>query len=215
MPFVLPPRLPLFPLGLVLFPGQPVPLHLFEPRYRQLLTDIEAGDRRFGIVCAIPGVAETALPPGRIGCVAEVTDVDRFPDGRANIVVVGRERFALTGLVTDAAPYLMAEVAPVQDQPGDAPVALALAAHEVAGNFRRVVGAVHILNDHEGPLPELPDDPAQLPWSIAGMIDLELDARQHLLSDQSPAHRLAMIDAVLRKALPDLELRAAMHQAAK
>ncbi|MEI6740643.1 MAG: LON peptidase substrate-binding domain-containing protein [Gemmatimonadaceae bacterium] len=210
---MLPPLLPLFPLGLVLFPGLPVPLHLFEPRYRQLLKDIEAGDRRFGIICAIPGVSEDALPAGRIGCVAEVTDVDLLPDGRSNIVVVGRERFALESLVTDAAPYLMARVAPVSDLPGDAPVALALAAHEVAGNFRRVVGAVHILNDHEGPLPELPDDPAQLPWSIAGMIDLDLDTRQRLLSDRSPAGRLSIVDAVLRKALPDLELRAAMHRA--
>ena len=58
-------RLPIFPLGMVLFPGTAVPLHLFEPRYRQMLTDVREGDSRFGILCGVPGVAERALPPGR------------------------------------------------------------------------------------------------------------------------------------------------------
>ena len=88
-------RLPLFPLGLVLFPGTAIPLHLFEPRYRQMLADVQAGDRRFGIVCAMEGVGERELPAGRIGCVAEVTEAHTMPDGRSNIVVVGRERFFL------------------------------------------------------------------------------------------------------------------------
>lgn len=204
--------LPIFPLGVVLFPGTVLPLHLFEPRYRQLLSDVRAGNSRFGILPAMPGVGERELPPGRNGCVAEVTDVEMLPDGRANIVITGRERFALEAFVEHEAPYHVADVSFVSDEAGSSPVALTVAADDVASNFRRVVKAVQTLNDNSGPLPALPDDPAQLAWSIAAMIDLELEPRYRLLAERSPAARLAMVDGVLRKVLPDLELRAAMHR---
>jgi Lon protease-like protein len=207
-------RLPLFPLGLVLFPGTAVPLHLFEPRYRQMLKDVRAGDNRFGILCGISGVGERQLPAGRIGCVAEVSEVEMLPDGRSNIVVIGRERFALEAFIDDDAPYHVIRAQPVEDAASGSAVALTVAADEVASNFKRVVRAVNALNDSDEPPPALPDDPRQLPWTIGAMIDLDLEARQRLLSECSPAARLAAIDAVLRKALPDLEFQAAMHKRA-
>ena len=208
-------RLPLFPLGMVLFPGTAIPLHLFEPRYRQMLADVQDGDKRFGILCAMEGVDERDLPAGRIGCVAEVTEAETMPDGRSNIVVVGRERFALDAFLDDdEAPYHIVSASPVEDVNTTAPVALVLAADEVASNFRRVVNAVHTLNDVDEKPPELPDDPKQLPWTIGAMIDIDLELRQRLLSELSPAARLTTIDGVLRKAIPDLELRAAMNKRA-
>jgi Lon protease-like protein len=62
-------RLPLFPLGVVLFPGVLLPLHIFEPRYRRLIEDIVAGDRRFGLL--LPGIGREAPPAGAVGTVAE------------------------------------------------------------------------------------------------------------------------------------------------
>ncbi|HMS03226.1 MAG TPA: LON peptidase substrate-binding domain-containing protein [Gemmatimonadaceae bacterium] len=205
--------LPIFPLGLVLQPGTAVPLHLFEPRYRQMLTDVRASDQRFGIICAIPGVAERDLPVGRVGCVAEVTEVEMLPDGRSNIMVVGRERFTLTRFVDHDAPYHVAEVASVPDDDGDPRVAVAVAADEVVEHFRRVVRAVHALNDDDAPPPALPDDPSLIAWAIAGMVDFDLNQRQALLESRSPLARLTLIDGVLRRVLPDLELKAAMHTA--
>ena len=202
--------LPVFPLGVVLFPGTLLPLHLFEPRYRKLLADVRAGDGRFGIIPAIPGVAERDLPVGRMGCVAEVTDVEVMPDGRANIVVTGRERFALTAFIEHDAPYHVATGTFVHDETGASPVALAVAADEVLANFTRVVRAVRTLNDDTDPLPELPDDAAQVAWSVGAMIDLDFDSRYRLLAERSPAARLMQIDHVLRKAIPDLELQAAL-----
>jgi len=202
--------LPIFPLGVVLLPGTLMPLHLFEPRYRQMLADVREGDRRFGIIAAIPGVAERDLPAGRMGCVAEVTDVEVMPDGRANIIVMGRERFALDAFVEHDAPYHVATGTFVTDENGDSPVALAVAADEVIANFKRVVQAVRTLNDVTDPLPELPDDAAQVAWSVGAMIDLDLDSRYRLLAERSPAARLTQIDNVLRKAIPDLELQAAI-----
>lgn len=204
--------LPLFPLGMVLYPGTTVPLHLFEPRYRQLLKDVREDDGRFGIICAIPGVDERALPAGRVGCIAEVRDVEMLDDGRANILVDGRERFMLDRFVADAAPYHVAEVTTFDDDTGDSPVAVAVASDDVVSNFRRVVRAVHTLNDDDDPPPSLPDDPAQIAFAIAGMVDFDLAQRQALLESRSPMARLTLVDGVLRKVLPDLELRAAMHK---
>jgi Lon protease-like protein len=208
-------RLPIFPLGVVLYPGTALPLHLFEPRYRQLLADVRSGEgpfgtSRFGILTGISGVGERALPQGRIGCVAEVTAVEMLPDGRADIIVTGRERFALDAFVEDAAPYHVADVAFVADDTVANPVALAVYSDDVASNFRRVVKAVHTINGTDEPLPTLPDDPTQLAWSIAAMVDLELEPRYQLLAERDPARRLTQVDAVLRKALPELELRAAL-----
>lgn len=194
----------------MLFPGTRLPLHLFEPRYRQMIADVRDGDRRFAIITSMPGVAERDLPAGRIGCVAEVAELEIMPDGRANIVVVGRERFALSGFVEHEAQYHIATGTVIVDEPGDAPVALAVAADEVLSNFKRVVNAVRTLNDDDDPPPVIDDDAAQIPWSVASMIDLDIDSRYKLLAERSPVARLTQIDNVLKKALPDLELRAAI-----
>jgi Lon protease-like protein len=74
---------------MVLYPGTSVPLHLFEPRYRQMLRDVQADDSRFGILCAMPGVEERDLPAGRVGCVAEITEAETLEDGRSNILITG------------------------------------------------------------------------------------------------------------------------------
>ena len=205
-------RIPLFPLGMVLFPGVTVPLHLFEPRYRQMLADVRDGDRRFGMVCAVPGVPEAELPQGRAGCAAEITHISMYPDGRADIVVTGRERFVFTQLLEDDAPYHVAEVEPLPDATDATTMALMLSADDVGSRFQRVVAAVRTLNDDTREPPPLPDDPAQMAYVIASMIDLDLEEQQALLAERSPAARLTRIDAVLRRVLPDLEIRSAMHR---
>jgi Lon protease-like protein len=202
-------RLPIFPLGLVLFPGARVPLHIFEPRYRRLVADVGIGGR-FGVLLAVPSLAERELPPGHVGCIAEVTDVELLPDGRSNIAIVGRERFTLKQFLDDDAPYHVANVEPFADSTSDAPVALVVAGEEVAARFRRVVAAVQTLGGDEDQPPSLPDDPAALPFAIGAMIELELGHQQELLAERSPANRLAKIDRELRKILPQLELGAAM-----
>ncbi|MBY0492083.1 MAG: LON peptidase substrate-binding domain-containing protein [Gemmatimonadaceae bacterium] len=204
--------LPVFPLGVVLFPGTALPLHLFEPRYRQLLADVRAGDSRFVILPGMAGIPERELPPGRMACVAEVTEVEMLPDGRSNIMVRGRERVALTDFVPHPALYHVAEFHEIDDEPGDSPVALAVAADDVTQHFRRVVNAVRILGDNTSPPPPLPESPAQLAWTIASMIDFDVEQRYTLLAERRPLARLSQVDAVLRRVLPDLELRAAMHQ---
>lgn len=205
-------RHPVFPLGFILFPGTGAPLHLFEPRYRQLLADIRHGDRRFVLLPSIRGTPPRDLPTGRVGCIAEVTDIEMLPDGRSNIMTRGVGRVALAGFVDDRAPYHVAEFTPVEDVADASAVALALAADDVAADFHKVVRAARRLGRAPETLPALPDDPAQLAWTIAAIVDLADDVRYRLLAETSAAARLATVSAVLRTALPELELRAAMRR---
>jgi len=106
-------KLPLFPLPVVLFPGVPLPLLIFEPRYRQLLADISVGNRLFGLSFFDPESSSTDLPPiGHVGCVAEVTEVQPLPDGRSNIMTVGVIRYHLDSYV-DGEILIWLEMLPV------------------------------------------------------------------------------------------------------
>ena len=102
-------ELPLFPLPLVLFPGVPLPLHIFEPRYRQMLSDIRNTNSLFGLSYFDSTTSEKEIPAaGHIGCVAEVTETQSLPDGRSNILTVGIIRYRVDDYVERNAPYLVA-----------------------------------------------------------------------------------------------------------
>ena len=101
-------ELPLFPLPVVLFPGMPMPLHIFEPRYRKMLADIRAGDNLFGLSYFDSAASEKEIPPaGHIGCVAEVTETQALPDGRSNVLTIGVIRYQVEAYVERGDPYLV------------------------------------------------------------------------------------------------------------
>lgn len=205
--------LPLFPLPLVLFPGVPLPLHIFEPRYREMLADCLAGDRRFGVVFT-PEDSEEGPERGAIGCIAVIQDREALPDGRSNIIVVGEDRFAVARLVAGERPYLLGEVvtyADIEEPEG----ALATFANQLRTVFERVGRAARTLADDRDPLPPLPEDPATLSFTIASLIDLDPEGRQRLLASRSPLARLRELDALLSPAVDTLESRAIIHARAK
>ena len=118
-------RLPLFPLGTVLFPGLVLPLHVFEERYRDLVRDLlelPEQDRRFGVVAIREGRevgADGVTALHEVGCVARLRQVTPYDDGRFDIVAAGVGRFRLTGLA-DGAAYATGLVEPLLDQLGPA-----------------------------------------------------------------------------------------------
>lgn len=207
--------LPLFPLPLVLFPSAIVPLHVFEPRYRELLADVRRADGRFGIVLATGG-SERALPRGLVGCVAEVQEVHALPDGRSNVLVAGIERFAVDALVDAPAAYHVAAVTPYDDvaEDDDAAERGALDAR-VRALFERVARAARAIRDETAPLPPLPDDPALVSFRVASLVDLDNAARQALLTSRSAVERLREIDALLESVVDTLEERATVHGRAR
>ena len=208
-------RLPLFPLPLVLFPGATLPLHIFEPRYRTLLADCQRGDGRFGIVLAPTGGGRPT--PGTVGCIAELREVRRLADGRANVLVAGAERFAIARLVDDDAPYAMAEVSAWSDAPDDddAIASQRVLVARVRDAFRRVAAAARAIADEDVDAPTLPDDPAALSFAIAAAIEFELSTRQRLLTSRSSVERLRTLESLLATALPEVEERAAVHRGAR
>ena len=208
-----PARLPLFPLPLVLFPGATLPLHVFEPRYRALLADCRAGDGRFGIVVS----GEAGAPaPGVVGCVAELRDVQMLPDGRANIVVEGAERFAIAHLVDAGTPYQTAEVRPWEDLPEpEAADALRALDASVREAFTRVARAARTIADDSAPVPPLPPDPGALSFAVASVVDFDLPTRQRLLASRSASARLSELAALLTQAVKPIEARAAVHVGAR
>lgn len=124
-------ELPLFPIGeLVLLPGMALPLHVFEPRYRELLGRVRTSGEAFGIPCVLPGeekptdtkssgVVEIEARIARVGTLAHLTHVDYLPDGTANIVVVGGERYEIVSIDHDKFPYATAEVRTLPLEPSD------------------------------------------------------------------------------------------------
>jgi hypothetical protein len=192
-----PDRLPLFPLGTVLYPGLLLPLHIFEARYRTLVADLvsapDAGDesgRSFGVVAIRAGreVGETDVPALHpVGCATRIRDVEALPDGRYDIVTTGTRRFRLLGIDTSG-PYLVGEVEWLPEPPGDASPALCAAVGrsyraycekllDVAGQAPRVRGG-------------LPSEPVVLSYLIAAAMLLELGDKQDLLEVPDAAARL-------------------------
>jgi hypothetical protein len=185
-------------------PGAPLPLHIFEPRYRQLTVDLVTGavpDRRFGIVAVREGwTAGTDSDDEtgglhRVGCTAELLDARRLPDGRFDIVTRGARRFRLLRVDAEARPYLVGEVEYVPDQPdadADDLPALAAAARDA---HRRYCRTAWKSGEWSEPADEV--GPAELAHVLAADCLLPMSDRQRLLEQTSPEIRLRMVRALL------------------
>jgi Lon protease-like protein len=209
-------ELPLFPLPIVLFPGVPVPLHIFEPRYRRMLSDIRMTDSLFGLSYFDASESETEIPPaGHLGCVAEVTEVQATPDGRSNIIGIGLIRYRVESYVERGAPYLVGAVSFFEDEE-EAEELLERRADEVSKLFMRIARAVRIINDERASLPELPPtEPERLSFLVAAAMELDTEVKLELLELRSTSERLKRLRDLLARAAPDYEERARIHAISK
>jgi Lon protease-like protein len=209
-------ELPLFPLPLVLFPGVPLPLHIFEPRYRQMLADIKAGDQLFGLSFFDATESSGDAPAaGHVGCVAEVTEVQPLPDGRSNILTLGLIRYHLEAYVEHNDPYLVGRVRFFEDEEEEAGI-LDERADEVSKLFMRIARAVRIINDERASLPDLPPtDPERLSFLVAAAMELDTGIKLELLELRSTAERLKRLRDLLARAVSGYEERARIHDIAK
>jgi Lon protease-like protein len=203
-------RLRLFPLGVVLFPGALLPLHIFEPRYRQLLADCLADEGRFGLLQ--PGIGREAPAVGAVGCMAEIRGAQPLADGRSNIVVEGGSRFLLTRYVEGDAPYLEAMVEPFDDRPEDGVPAAQVAA--LVDEFRRYDAARRALHELEADPRALPTEALPLSFHVAAAMDLDLAEEQRLLELRSTAARVARLLELLPARRAEVEAGLAVHKRA-
>lgn len=202
-------ELPIFPLPLVLFPGATQPLHIFEPRYRALLSDCLDGDRRFGIAYAAPDEGSDPIPaPGDVGCVARILSTNALPNGRSDILTTGEQRFVLVEWLETDRPYRVARVEEFGDDGVEAAEAQGLAA-DVRRDFRRVTDAL----EHDPP--ELPVDPEALSFRVAAALELEPAGKLALLAIRSTTVRLRRLAALLQPLAADAERRAEVRRRGK
>lgn len=180
----------LFPLDLVLLPGERLPLHVFEPRYRELLADCVLTPSEFVLPLATEGgVAEVA-------CAARFeTLLRRFSDGRMNVVVQGTRRVRITA-ATGEQPYLTGAVEDVADV--DEAIDRDLE-RRVTERFDRVVAQV------AGRHLDVTADPVPRSYAVAGRIQLESMLKQALLEERSENARLGLVDEILVRALAQID----------
>ena len=171
----------LFPLDLVLLPGERIPLHLFEPRYRQLYADCVLEDSPFVVVQAGPaGTAD-------VGCSALFESlVRRFEDGRLNVIVAGLEPVRVVE-ETEGRLYFSAHVEPLGDMPDDPPADLV---ERVLSRYRGLAGL-------EADAPTGLPDGIPRSYGVAGRFELPAGPKQELLEARSETQRLELVAGLL------------------
>jgi Lon protease-like protein len=175
--------LPLFPLEVVLFPGQVLPLHIFEERYRDMVRDLLASPepREFGVI-------DARLLDG-IGCIAELRDAEPYDDGRYDIMSVGVRRFRV-GRLDQGRSYLRGEYEPIEDELPGAAAAAAVPPVQLA--FRAYLDGLVRYGGATVTIAELPDEPALLSYVVAAALIIGLRERQSLLAAPDAAGRLGL-----------------------
>ncbi|HNB70947.1 MAG TPA: LON peptidase substrate-binding domain-containing protein [Acidobacteriota bacterium] len=203
--------LPLFPLPLVLFPGAILPLHIFEPRYKEMIKDCLDGDRLFGITF-LDSKEGWPPPTGRIGCAAFILATVPLQEGRMNLLTTGVMRYRTLEYI-ETRSYLQAQVEFFQDAATD--LNLAELADQVTTLYRRTIRATQVIQNNDLTEDELPDDPEELSFSIASTLQLSTAHRLELLELTSVQARLERLKKMLQGVVGQYELRATVHEKAK
>lgn len=192
--------LPLFPLQLVAFPGSSIPLHIFEERYKLMVGEAEATGSEFGIVLAKDGGIVNA------GCTVTVeTVLERYPDGRFDVITRGQRRFSIVAIDEDLA-YLRGEVQFFEDLEGTA-----------AGPALRdrAMEAYRVIRDSESEAGD--DDPdredPQLSFQLASVVR-DLDFQNLILRSRSESERLQQFISVVEPYLEKKQYKAKMRKVA-
>jgi Lon protease-like protein len=181
---------PLFPLGLVALPTEIVPLHIFEPRYRALVSECLDGGGEFGILWA----SDDGERP--VGCAMRITEVlERFPDGRLNILTQGTRPFRVLARRPDR-PFPAADVEFVEDKDEAPDAGTRSAAHEAYRALVREATDRDLDDDELEPLGA---------YAMAATVDFGLEAKQGLLDLRSENARLRLVTRLFRAALRRLD----------
>jgi Lon protease-like protein len=201
---------PMFPLGTVLFPTAVLPLHVFEPRYRQLVADCTAGDGAFGVVLIERG-SEVGGGDVRtdVGTVAQIAEARELADGRFLVAAVGTARVRVTEWLDDD-PYPRAVVDEWPDADLEGPVPAFEGLTDTLGRFRRVLGLRAELGEPAPPATsEVADDPVLASYQMAALAPFGPADQQRLLAVPGATARLALLDTLLDDEAGFLEQRLA------
>jgi ATP-dependent Lon protease len=196
-----PERIPLFPLNVVLLPGADLPLHIFEPRYRQMVRRCLDDESEFGMLLALPkGVVH-------VGCTAEIIGVvKRYSDGRMDILTVGRAPFRVVKLF-DENPLLEGEVDYLEDSEMPSSALVRRELIELYETCHTLVFGDYPKNVEDG-------TPENVSYLVAGALPVDLLWKQQILELRSEADRQERLVTYLREWAPHLQKTAVMRQRA-
>lgn len=193
-------ELALFPLNIVLFPGMPLPLHIFEERYKAMIGDCLEREEPFGIVLIKEGQeAGDPAEPFRIGTTARIVQSERLQEGRMNILTTGESRFELVE-ITRRVPHLVGQIKYLPEDPGEDPSAVM---PEVSEEYAAFLHSLAALSGGWTAQVEVPEDPVRLSFavsaSLATSIELPRDTRQELLETSNARQRLDKLLPLLKR----------------
>jgi ATP-dependent Lon protease len=194
-----PDRIPLFPLNVVLFPGEQLPLHIFEPRYRRMVHECLDAKSPFGMLLALQnGVV-------RVGCTAEILEVfKRYEDGRMDIITVGRDPFRILDVFTED-PLLEGRVDFLEDEefcPDRARQKQLTELYETCHTL--------LFSDVPLDLDGTPDD--RLSYAVCAALPIDLLWKQQILELRSEAEREERLLRYLREWAPHLQQKKSLQQ---
>lgn len=200
-------EIPLFPLNSVLFPGNTIPLHIFEERYKLMIGECIAEKRPFGVILIREG-EEIGAPaePVEVGTTARIVEAQQLDDGKLNITCLGEQRFRVLG-IRRREPYLVGDVemldadAVPAGSPDDSGRTLSDLAARAGTLFAEYVRLNLAITHQWARTIEMPSEPGPLADFIGHRLAVDLHAKQRLLEEESPRHRLKTEVDVLATAI--------------
>jgi Lon protease-like protein len=196
-------KIPLFPLNTVLFPGLPIQLHIFEPRYKQMIRECVATESPFGVVLIRQGreALGPVAQPYDIGCTAQIISVERTPGDRFNITAVGKERFEIIALDTVSQPYLMGTVEMLEMDEAYEPM-LNRSRRHLSTWLRTYVDILSQASDSDFDFSKLPNAPVRLAYLAASLLQNPNREKQSLLATNDPAELIDELIEHYRRETP-------------
>ena len=189
-------RLPLFPLDVVLFPGELLPLHIFEPRYRRMVARCLETDHRFGLIYHDSDrFGPFLMEEGRVGALTAIERHHGLEDGRSVILVKGMGRFAIHDGLESGEPYYEAVVADYDDEPG--PRKLTARRQASIDLFRAAVSA---LRRRSSASPGF-DAGKEVSFRLAAFVQVDPEWRQDLLEMRKEEARLGRLDEIFEQVI--------------
>ncbi len=206
-------QLAIFPLPLVLLPHELLPLHIFEPRYREMISDVEAENNIFGISMIDTEARADGKPLiDSIGCAAEIREHLPLEGGRSNILTNGIIRYRIRKYVENEKPYFVSEVDFFEDD-GETDADTLKLADEVFELFKRVAAAAHKISGGTGELPEIPqEEPEQLSFMIGAALNMNIELKYGMLEMRSTNERLSRLNEILLDAVDKVEETAKINK---
>jgi Lon protease-like protein len=194
--------LPLFPLNTVLFPGAPLKLRIFEPRYLKMIGICIEKNQPFGVVLNKEGVeAQGSLAkPYSIGCSARITQVEELPAGQMNIIVVGKERFRILSLDATNQPYLTGKVELYPLQPGEIQSTQAVG-ERLHTWLDRYLKAFSWATSVKLDVSQLPQDPVSFACMAATILQIPFEQKQKLLAIENALDFIMAVENIFRREL--------------